>query len=211
MTERPFEPSPQVSPSHYLNGYEGRGRWSSYWIQIEEAMKWKGGTLLEVGVGSGTVSTYLREIAGADVTTVDIDPRLSPDVVADIANLPFKDNAFECAMACEVLEHMPYHHSELALVELRRVARHAIVSVPDVSRCFQLQIGSDLRLRSVRVSPPLTPKSSKPRVSDQHYWEMGMANHSEKRFRQSLREAGWNVAADLRNGQYLFHHFFFLE
>ena len=69
-----------------------------------------------------------------EVTTVDIDPALGPDVVGSVTRLPFDDDAFDVALCCEVLEHLPWDEAEAALQEVSRVvSRGAVVSVPDVT------------------------------------------------------------------------------
>jgi ubiquinone/menaquinone biosynthesis C-methylase UbiE len=44
---------------------------------------------------------------GIELITVDIDANLNPDIVASIDKLPFLDNTFEVAIACQILEHIP--------------------------------------------------------------------------------------------------------
>ena len=52
-------------------------------------------------------------------------------MVADITALPFKDNAFDCVICSEILEHV--HHQEVAVHEVARVLKEGkdvVVSVP---------------------------------------------------------------------------------
>ena len=80
--EKAFNAAPQVDPTAYGTRYDDRRRWSSYWVQLEQAIAFaKHGPMLEIGVGNGLVTSDLRSVVGAAVTTVDIDPRLSPSVV----------------------------------------------------------------------------------------------------------------------------------
>ncbi|MFP4634095.1 MAG: hypothetical protein ACLFM9_03990 [Candidatus Aenigmatarchaeota archaeon] len=75
----------QVSKSHYFNNYDNKKRIMSYWYQIREVMNCDPNTVLEIGIGNGFVSSYL-ENRGYDVTTVDIDEDLNPDVIEDVRN-----------------------------------------------------------------------------------------------------------------------------
>lgn len=155
-------PSPQVERAHYFKGYDTPGRFSSYWHQIDETTG-LGGRVVEIGVGNGTVAAVLRT-RGLQVTTVDIDPALNPDVAADIRELPFPDGSFDTALAAEVLEHLPWEEVPAAASELARVARRgAVVSVPssDVAFVVQarvpnaLQIGRMLLRRRLRLREAL--------------------------------------------------------
>jgi SAM-dependent methyltransferase len=133
-----FGSAVQVSPYHYRDGYDSLERSLSHWYQIAEATS-LGGRLLEIGVGSGIVSAVLRA-RGLDVVTVDFDSGLHPDIVGDVRDLPFDADTFDVAIACEVLEHIPWADLPSALNELRRVARKAIVvSVPSVGPAATLR------------------------------------------------------------------------
>ncbi len=74
----------QVHPNHYLNkSYDSKVRFISYWHQINEIIKLKPKSVLEIGIGNGFVSKYLKE-RKLDIITLDIDKRLNPDVVGNI-------------------------------------------------------------------------------------------------------------------------------
>lgn len=95
--------------------------------------------VLEVGVGEGEVFDRVRErwpdvpYAAIDLPDDDLAAewrgRDLPGGFADIARLPFPDDAFDLVLAIEVLEHVP--DPPAALAELGRVARaDLVVSVP---------------------------------------------------------------------------------
>lgn len=101
------------------------------WHQIDELRQLGASNVLEVGPGSGMVTRWLRE-RGMTVRTVDIDPAVNPDDTASVTELPYDDEAFDAALCCEVLEHLPFDAVTAALSELRRVSRRGVViSVPD--------------------------------------------------------------------------------
>jgi len=53
---------PQVKPNHYfVNSYDSKGRFISYWYQINEIIKLNPKKVLEIGIGNGFVSKYLKE------------------------------------------------------------------------------------------------------------------------------------------------------
>jgi SAM-dependent methyltransferase len=129
---------PQVAHTHYFTEvYDNPGRFSSYWHQIDETTQ-LGGRVLEIGTGNGTVAAVLRA-RGLDVTTVDVDVALAPDVVADIRELPFADGSFDTGLAAEVLEHLEWDEVPKAVAELARVVcRGVVISVPNTHPALSL-------------------------------------------------------------------------
>jgi SAM-dependent methyltransferase len=88
----------------------------SYRDQFREFVPTPGTATLEVGCGEGRVSRDLTAL-GHHVTAVDLSPSLVAAAqeagsagrcyVADAANLPFADNAFDCVIAYNMLMDVP--------------------------------------------------------------------------------------------------------
>jgi|SRR3989338_10785384 len=118
--------------NYFAHGrYDHFGRWASYFYQAKNVMKTNPENILEVGVGNGVTTNYLKS-QGYKVTVADIAEDLKPDVVADIVALPFSNREFDTVMACEILEHIPFEDSMKALKELYRVSKnYVVVSLPD--------------------------------------------------------------------------------
>ena len=184
--------TPQVAPSHYdPRRYDSPERLHSYGFQIETILKVEPKHVLEIGIGNGFVSRYLRDCQ-VRVTTFDLDARLKPAVCGSLTHLPFADNSFDTVSCCEVLEHLPYASVPNALVELARVtAKQVVLSVPDVSPYFQLKydlplLGQWYGLRSLHFWP-----WSKPHIyNGEHYWELGKKGYTLRCFITALRSAG---------------------
>ena len=97
-------------------------------------------TVLDAGCGEGFVTeTFLKAMPALSITgfdpyepSVKVAEQRNPRgtfLVGDIYNIPFDDNSFDVVCCFEVLEHL--HDAPLALQELSRVAKHAVViSVP---------------------------------------------------------------------------------
>jgi len=91
--------------------------------------------ILDVGSGAGQLAKHLIKYADADAEVICTD--LSPEmlrrarnrlndprlqfVVADLSQLPFPDNHFDCVTCGYVLEHLP--EAQLGLAELARVMK----------------------------------------------------------------------------------------
>ncbi len=186
---------PQVSKNHYFRGYDSWRRFIDYWFQIESVFETKARKVLEVGVGNKTVSDYLEK-TGLQVTTCDFAADLKPDVLADVRDLPFEDNAFDTVLCCEVLEHIPFDDFAKALSQLNRVSRKwIIISLPysafGISGIVNTRIP---RLKDLVVSfhwqIPLFFKSL---IFDgvknkEHYWEVGRKGFSKNKIKKIIRE-----------------------
>lgn len=71
---------------------------------------------LDVGSASGRNKDYFP-----NSTTVDIDERANPDVVADAHQLPFENESFDCVVCKEVLEHV--QKPDVVISEMKRVLK----------------------------------------------------------------------------------------
>jgi len=133
------ETKPQAEPDNCYNIiYDTKERFCSYWHQIQEVLLLKPSEVLEIGIGNGFVSRYLKE-RGINVTTLDIDKELKPDVVGSVLDIPFHCETFQVVACYEVLEHLPYEDIPKALSEISRVSKqYVILSVPDVNRVYRI-------------------------------------------------------------------------
>jgi SAM-dependent methyltransferase len=124
----------QIASSHYWSReYNTKERLCSYWHQVDEALRMQARTVLEVGPGAGVVTHWLRR-AGVEVTTVDHDPELNPDLTASVTAMPVGDHSFDAVVCCQVLEHLRWEEAEAAIAELARVVRTGVIlSLPDAS------------------------------------------------------------------------------
>jgi SAM-dependent methyltransferase len=184
---------PQVQHSFYLTEkYLSLNRFISYAYQLKAVLRSGARSVLFIGVGDSVVVDLLKRGGRFEVTSMDIDPALHPDVVGDIRKLPFADGSFDVVCVFEVLEHLPFEESQAAIAEIARVAkRGAVVSVPHRRTGFEFVLrfpfiqtltGREfLRLsllRSIRF-----PGFAE---SGQHYWEIDGHDMPLKRFRNAL-------------------------
>ena len=195
--------------------YGDIGRFMSYFYQIKSIRKTKTKNILEIGIGTRTVSSYLKS-NGYDITTCDLDAHRNPDIVGDIRNIPINDNSFDSVIACEILEHIPWNDFELALSELHRVSRkYVIISIPYKALSFQLILKTPLigylfnnYFISLVARIPLFLKKHK--FDGDHYWEMGARGHSKAKIKKILKRKFKIINEDVpllaTN-----HHFFVLK
>lgn len=195
--------------AHYGHTYESKKRLASYWHQVDECLEVGGNSVLVVGKGSGLPSIML-ERRGFEVTTVDIQKDLNPGVLADVNYLPFLSHAFDVAVCCEVLEHMPFECFLPAIHELRRVVRRGVViSLPDRSSYSRILPYIFLRQKIVIDLPNLWPKSWM--FDGEHYWEIGTRYHRVSDIRSTIIEAPLKVEHTFRVWEFPYHRFWRLR
>jgi len=197
---------------YFRRGYDNKGQFSSYWHQINEVFSRNPKSVLEIGVGSGFVSTYLRRYC-VRIMTLDIDKGLDPEVVGSVSELPFKDAAFEVIACCEVLEHLPYEKFDRALHELLRVCEsHVILSLPQsIGRTYRVLIdiprfGGIKKIFSLAKSrKPVSPHDGG------HHWEVGIVGYPLRRITDDIARAGFVIENTYRVFEKLYHRFFVLR
>ncbi len=120
------------SASYYsFEEYNSKQRMLTYWYQIREILALRPKSVLEVGIGTGLVTSYLRH-AGISVTTFDINPALEPDILGSVLELEDKvEPKFDVVLCARVLHHLPYEDFPAAIAALESVSKkHAIVTLP---------------------------------------------------------------------------------
>lgn len=95
--------------SDWTKSLESRKHWGFYWNQAWLVHQYTSldERLIEIGVGTGFLSNYLRGL-GWDVLTVDIDEDKNPDIVCDVSTYDFSNDSFSSVIAFEIFEHIPF-------------------------------------------------------------------------------------------------------
>lgn len=142
--------------------------------QIEKIHKLRPKDVLEIGVGNGFTSSFLRK-AGYDIVTADINPALEPDICAPLVELEshLDGRRFDLVVCCEVLEHMPFEMFPSNLAALKALGDRLFMTLPNHRKYFG--IGGVLRiprLKPVELSLHLSTRLTK-RLPSEHFWEVG--------------------------------------
>ncbi len=198
----------QVGKEHYARGsYRLQDRWNSYWHQMDLVQDTSPHTVLEIGMGGGTVTRELRA-SGISVTTVDIAEDLHPDVVGSVTALPFANDSFDTVLAAEILEHIRFEDVPTALREISRVARaSAIISVPHPGYVFSLSFKLPL-LHKVSLFGKVPFFWESHRFDGEHYWELGKRGYSVSSFIAMATVAGLVLVASFVYPDDPAHRFF---
>lgn len=204
---------PQVETNYLSLNYLSRERWISYWYQLMEVMASSPTSVLEIGPGPNVVSHVLKKM-GLSYTSLDIDWKLRPRVVADVTKLPFTNKSFDTVLAAQVLEHIPFTQVPTALGEIARVSRRSLViTLPHYSLfspSFALKLFPFVpRVQKVFSISILSPKH---RFDGQHYWEIGKRDYSFAKVLSVLRGIeNWKLSHDYIIEENPYHHVFVLN
>ncbi len=200
----------QVEKKHYMfSHYSHKDRWVSYFHQLDEVLKLKPETLLEVGVGDKVLGSYIKENTPIKYESIDIAEDLQSDYVGSVLSIPVDDGSYDLICAFEVLEHLPFEDFEPALKELARVSkRHAVISLPHFGPPIQFYLKIPL-LPSIRFSFKL-PYSRKHIFNGEHYWELGKSGYSLRKIKESLNKY-FRIKTHFIPFESQYHHFFVLE
>lgn len=154
--------------------------------------------MLEIGIGNGFVSKYLKE-KGINILTMDIDRRLNPDIVSNITNIPFENISFDLIACYEILEHLPYEKFYKTISEIFRVSKsYAILSLPDASRIYRLYIQiPKLGIFRRLISLPRFEKLIN-NFNDEHYWEIGKDSFPFYRIIKDIESGGFKIVKTYR-------------
>jgi len=196
---------------HYAARYVRGGRLFSYAHQMNAVLEHEPRTVLEIGPGPGMVTAAFRAI-GIDVTTVDVQPQLEPDVVASVTDLPFEHDSFDVSMCCQVLEHLPFDQFEPALKELGRVSRKAVlISLPDARSYWEVsgRLPGMKRFafkvsRQHAIQPERIQRSW---LRSGHYWEIGHPEYPIGKIMSAFKQPELAVKRTWRPSEMAYHWF----
>jgi SAM-dependent methyltransferase len=186
-------------------------RWSSYWHQLDEILKLKPASVLEVGIGDGVLCYYLKHNAGIKYTTMDVNKELAPDILGSIESIPLSDGSYDLVCAFEVLEHLPFDRLSVVLAELSRVSKkYIVISLPHWGRHFSIDIRMPL-LKRIKGMMKFNLFPAKHEFNGQHYWEVGKKNYPLSRVRDSIKAAKLELLSHYVAFESPYHHFFIMR
>ena len=202
----------QVKPEHYYSlDYDTKGRWISYWHQINAIASYKPESILEIGSGNSVVSEYLLS-RGYHVHTLDLDIVLNPDCVGRITNLPLSDSSYDVVACFEVLEHIPFNDFSRALEEIGRISKkHVFISLPDKTRAYRILLQfPKIGIWKKIISIPKIHKMMH-QFDGQHFWEIGKKGFDLAVINTLIVKSGFSIIETFRVFENPYHRFYILQ
>lgn len=159
---------------YFSEGYFSLVQLFSFAHQLNLIWKMNPQSVIEIGIGNGFVSTYLRR-SGIPVITVDINPNLDPDIVAPLHELDrHLSRKQDLVVCCEVLEHMPVSELDNNLSYLKNVGERLFLTLPNYYPNFGF--GGLLKipkLGHLNIDLNIPIPWRKTLAGGPHFWEVG--------------------------------------
>jgi cyclopropane fatty-acyl-phospholipid synthase-like methyltransferase len=156
--------------STWIKKLETELHWRMYWRQqaLMDGLIEPGQRLLEIGPGTGFTTNYLRS-KGYHVTTLDFDPGMQPDIVANMLKYDFPDQ-YDAVLAFEVFEHVPFDKFQEVLPKIAAACgQYVFFSIP---RNTKTPFSFALKLPKFRpVKWEWSTKRGRP-MTPNHFWEI---------------------------------------
>ncbi len=201
----------QVENEHYsFNKYTDFPRWTSYWHQIDETLKFKPNSVLIIGIGDDIVPRTLNNYV-AKLETFDIDPKLNPTYMGKIDEVDkIVSDDFDVILCCQVLEHIQFELFDKTLNKLSYLAKNMVVSLPYCHHKF-FNVNIELPLLGIRNFHFSIPKFYKKwKFDGEHYWEIGASNYLLSDVKNKIVNS-FNIINTFSPINNLYHKFFILE
>lgn len=190
--------------------YDSKERFISYWHQLNEIFKLKPSNVLEIGIGYGLTSAYLKN-SGINVVTLDIKKEFNPNVHGNVLKIPFCNDSFDVVACFEVLEHLPFQEFNNALKEIKRVTNsYVILSLPDFSQVFRVLIHLP-RIGVIKKLIPLSFIKAPYHGAISHHWEIGKKGYPLDKIIKIIKEQELKICDTYRLFDHPRHRFFLLK
>ena len=205
----------QSAEKYKNSSYISPRRWSSYAIQVREAMLAKPEKILEIGPGNGIVTNILKNM-GFHVETLDFDSRIPVDHVGSITDEKVVEKLaekFDLVLACQIFEHIKYEDFIKAIGILKKIAPKVIISLPHTeknSRFFYFALKMPL-IKSLTFAKKIIFKQIAYEFNGEHYWEIGTQGYALSRVIADLKTSGWCIDKHFFNPDNPYHYFFVLS
>ena len=197
---------------YFKNVYDTKERFCSYWHQIDEVLKIRPDNVLEIGIGNGFVSHYLK-CRGIKIASMDITTELAPLVVGAVEKIPFAPESFDVILCCEVLKHLPYSSFVPSVKNLTETARRSLIlsSTPHVSTVYRvhLELPRMKKIKTMFHHP--FPRPVPHTYDGEHHWEIGKKSYSLKRIMEDFELCGLDIIVTYRVFEFPYHRFFILK
>jgi len=177
--------------------------WYRYLFMIKELMRFKPKTILEIGEGGGVVKQVMKE-AVEKYETMDVNEKLEPTYLNDVRNLmPELKSKFDCVIAGDILEHIPFEDLEKALTNLYAYLKpngRALITIPHRASNFMymtpLQVPKAIRVPTGFLSMGAFYRRFIKRkiwIDPNHLWEISDGHHKIKDVEVKMKKVGFKM------------------
>jgi len=172
--------------------------WYRYFFIVREVVDLKLKSILEIGPGEETVKHVLAPYV-EKYETFDINSKLKPNYIGDVRDFkPELQNKFDCVIAADILEHIPFEDETKTLKNLHSYLQpdgRALITVPH--RVWYIFGIWWLSYRHFLLRSPDWVRRlyhrGKNTIDPDHKWEIGDGKHKIQDFENAARAAGFKI------------------
>lgn len=177
--------------------------WYRFFFIIKEIIAFNPKNVLEIGEGSGIVRRVIEPLA-EKYETMDVNEKLAPAYLNDVRTLkPELQEQFDCVIAADILEHIPFEDLEKALGNLfmyLKTGGKALITIPHRASNFLLmtptQAPRAFRMPTGFLSPGAFYRRFIKRqiwIDPDHRWEIGDGQHKIKDVEEKMKNVGFKI------------------
>jgi len=173
--------------------------WLRYAAIIEEMTRLKPKTVLEIGPGEGVIKNVMKDFTDK-YDTMDVNPKLSPTYRSDVRNFVGEATGkYDCVIAADILEHIPFEDLETALKNLFAYLRNGgvvLITIPHRSHYFFWMSSWKHKPRVIRIPTLkwfLRPFGKKVAIDPDHEWETGDGKHTIVDVENLMKKTGFII------------------
>jgi SAM-dependent methyltransferase len=169
--------------------------WLRYAAIIKELTKRRADSILEIGPGEGTIKNIMTPFVKI-YETLDLNQKLKPTYLGDVRDFNDKiQKRYNCVIAADILEHIPFDTLEIALKNLNRYLKTggtALITIPHRSHYFMWMTSLNHR-PSILRTPTLKQLLGNPWIDPGHEWEIGDGKHKIKDVEKIMEKVGFKI------------------
>jgi len=176
--------------------------WCRYFYIIREVIDLKPRSILDIGSGNGIIKNCLKPIVD-EYKVMDINAKLKPDYLNDIRNLkPELKEKFDCLIAADILEHIPFKDFKTALANLFIYLKNngkALITIPHRADYFLWMTPTNIphvfRMPTKFLSPATIYRYFKRKtwIDFYHLWEIGDGKVKRNEVEKMMKSAGFII------------------
>ncbi len=179
--------------------------WYRYFFLANEMVKNGSKAVLEIGPGEGTLRRLFTPLVEI-YETMDVNEKLSPTYQGDVrVRREGIDGRFDCVIAADILEHIPFEDLVSALRNLGGYAKPGgkiLITIPHRASYFLFMSPTNVphvfRIPTGFLSPGAFYRRFIKRkiwIDPDHQWEIGDGMHSIADVERVIRETGLSIEA----------------
>lgn len=181
----------ELTRQYYLDHMDFKD-WVRYFYVVKRIIQLKPYNTLEIGIGNNIIKDCLVDCT-KEFWTMDINENLEPNLHCDVREyLDRFKNFFDCIIALEILEHIPFKDAEKALSNLYSyLAENGRVFITVPHRQPFIIFSTILNINPIVLTIPKF--RGKNWIDQYHHWEIGCKGMKRDKLEIAFKKVGFKI------------------